>query len=92
MNDISIDNPNVITYSNHLEFAGRKLAFKHKKLFDITGKTPIYIKQSNNGWYVNRRLLTIQKVKNLIINKSITLDISHVQWYIQEQIKHCFNL
>jgi uncharacterized NAD(P)/FAD-binding protein YdhS len=92
MKDISIDNPNYITYSNYLFFNKKRLAFRKKNLFDITTNNPIYIPRSDDGWYVNRQLLTVQKTKEILVNKEIIINISHLQWYIQEELIHCFNL
>jgi hypothetical protein len=43
-----------ITYSNHFEFNGAKLAFKKQLLFDITS-TPRLIPYTNGYWLINRK-------------------------------------
>lgn len=81
-----------ITYSNHFEFNGARLAFRKKLLFDITTNTPRFIPNDNGYWLVNRKQLTPLAAKGLIKNKAITVDISHLQMYQQCHLEECFNL
>lgn len=90
MNLPPIDNY-IITYSNRFEFNGRKLAFRKKLLFDIT-ETPKLINKSDQGWWVNRQLLTIGRVKEIIINEPAEVNVSNLPWYVQIHIDECFNL
>jgi hypothetical protein len=80
-NETTIDY-NVVTYSNYLHFAGRKLAFKSKLLFDITG-APKLIPRSAQGWWIGRELLTVGKAKELIKHECVSVDISSLQWWQQ---------
>lgn len=81
----------IITYSNLIEFEGRKLAFRKKELFDVSG-IPSLIKRSDQGWWIGRKLLTPTKAKELtkIINHNV--DVTGLQWYDQEKLNHVFNL
>lgn len=90
---MNTENPNIITYTNWLEFEGRKLAFRNKELFDIT-ETPKWIPYNdwNRFWIVNRKQLTKKRAKELIIKETIVVDISALQWYQQERLRHCFQL
>lgn len=90
-NNITIEKPYIITYTNLIEFEGRKLAFRKKELFDICG-IPNYIKRSEQGWWIGRKLLTLTKAKELIKNINFEVDVTHLQWYQQEQLNHVFNL
>ena len=91
MKESTIDNTYVITYTNHLFFGGKTLAFRKKELFDITG-IPSLINRSEQGWWIGRKLLTPTKAQELIIPKCIEVDVSELQWYQQEQLNHVFNL
>ena len=75
-----------VTYNNLIEFNGRKLAFKSKNLWDITG-SPKMIPESEKGWYVNRMLPTKLKAKSLVKTQETVIDLSGIAWNIQEQIK-----
>lgn len=86
-----MQNPNIITYSNHFIFNGRTLAFRKQLLFDITS-TPKYIEYNGEYWIVNRKQLTIKKAKELIVNEPKIVDISNLQWYQQIELSECFNL
>lgn len=90
-NNITIEKPYIITYSNLIEFEGCKLAFRKKELFNIDG-IPTYVKRTNQGWWIGRKLLTQGKAKELITNKQTDIDVSFMQWYDQEQLNHVFNL
>jgi hypothetical protein len=87
--------PNIykITYSNWFEFEGRILAFRKQQLFDITD-SPRHIpfNEIAQAWIINRKQLTKSKAKELIRNESKEVDVSNLQWYIQEQLNHVFNL
>lgn len=81
----------IIEYTNMIEFEGRKLSFRKKELFDISG-TPSHIKRSEQGWWVGRKLLTLLKAKELHKLVNVKIDVTDLQWYIQEQLNHVFNL
>ena len=80
-----------ITYKNLIEFEGKLLAFKGKELFDITD-IPKHIKRTNQGWWIGRNLLTVEKAKQQIQSKETIKDVSNLQWYQQENLNHVFNL
>ena len=93
---MNTENPNneyKITYSNSFEFEGILLAFRKKELFDIS-KLPIHIPFNKiaNCWLIKRKQLTLSKSQDLITNKQITVDVTDLQWYQQEQLNHVFNL
>jgi hypothetical protein len=88
---MNIDNPYIITYSNHLFFEGRRLAFRKQELFDITN-SPIHIPFKDKYWIVNRKQLTKLKAKELLINTPITVDISTLNWDLQCHLDGVFNL
>lgn len=85
-------NPNIITYSNHFYFEGEKLAFRKKELFNINGLPKHIPFNKNEFWIVNRKQLTKLKAKELIINQSVQIDISELQWYKQCELEEVFNL
>ncbi len=82
-----------IVYSNFLEFNNRKLAFRKGFLFDITS-TPIYIPFNKNEqvWSVNGKPLTKSNAESLVVRQSISVDVSHLQWYTQCELDEVFNL
>lgn len=83
--------PYTLIYSNLIEFYGRKLSFRKKELFDITG-IPTHIKRSEQGWWIGRKLLTLLKAKELVKKEYTCKDITELQWHRQEQLNHVFNL
>lgn len=95
MNDETLDIPYIITYSNHFEFNGKILAYRKKILFDITN-TPnaLFLTNNNgsNGYWINRKWLSESMIKKIIINEPKKVDVSHLQWYLQENLNHVFNL
>ena len=82
-----------ITYSNHFSFEGMNLAFRNKLLFCID-KVPALIpfNEIANCWIIKRKQLTKLKAKELVIKEPTKVDVSNLQWYLQEQLNHCFNL
>jgi hypothetical protein len=93
MNTENLNNEYKITYNYTLEFEDVLLAFRKKKLFDIS-KIPIHIpfNKPANAWLIKRKQLTLSKAKDLTTNKQVTVDVSDLQWYQQEQLNHVFNL
>jgi hypothetical protein len=87
--------PYTITYSNYFNIDGKTFAFRKKLLFDISD-IPVHIPLLNNngsiGIWINRKWVSINTMKKLIAKKDIVIDVSTAQWYIQEQLNHCFNL
>jgi hypothetical protein len=93
-----MSNPNkyVITYSNHFEFNGKKLAFRKGYLFDI-GFLPNYLPMKDNngslGWWVNRKWLSKSTAKELAKDfKPIDIDVSDLNCFTQIELDECFNL
>jgi hypothetical protein len=79
--EISIEKPlYIITYSNHLEFNNRTLAFRNKELFDITG-IPSHIPFNLNDryWSVKGKQLTISKAQELIKKEPKEVDVTDLQ-------------
>lgn len=87
------NNEYFITYSNSFKFENVLLAFRKKELFNITD-TPklIPFNENANCWLVNRKQLTISKVKELITNIPVIKDLSDLQWYQQINLDQVFNL
>lgn len=87
------NNEYFITYSNHLFFANKTLAFRNKLLFDITNvPTLINFNEKNKYWLVNRHQLTKSKAKEIYINEPKIVDVTGLQWNIQINLDKCFNL
>lgn len=82
--------PYTIEYKYTFEFNGRILGFRKKELFDLTD-TPKPIKFVGH-WNINRKQLSLSKAKELTKDNLIIKDVSELQWYEQEQLKHVFNL
>jgi|WetSurMetagenome_2_1015567.scaffolds.fasta_scaffold495021_2 hypothetical protein len=93
MNTEKPNNEYKITYNYTLEFEGVLLAFRKKELFDIS-KLPIHIpfNKTASAWLINRKQLTLSKAQELTTNKQVTVDVTDMQWYQQEQLNHVFNL
>ena len=87
--------PYTITYSNHFKVGDNTFAFRNKELFNIT-KTPTYIslKQNNGskGYWINREWFSLTKIKSIITNTPITVDVSNLNWDHQCRLDGVFNL
>lgn len=95
MNNETLDEPYIITYSNYFEYNGKILAYRKKVLFDITNiPNALFLTSNNgsNGYWINRKWLSESKIKELIISLPKKVDVSSLQWYQQEQLNHVFNL
>lgn len=90
-----MNKPYTITYSNYFEIYGKIFAFRKKLLFDIS-ETPIYKPLLNNngsiGIWVNRKWVSIANMKKIIVKSEKVVDVSNLQWHVQEQLNKCFNL
>jgi hypothetical protein len=87
---MSIENPYIIKYSNSFTFNGRLLAFRKGELFDITN-TPKHIPFVGH-WNVDRKQLSFKTAESLVKNIGVKKDVSNLQWYLQEELNHVFNL
>lgn len=91
----NLDNSYFITYSNHFEIEGKTFSFRKKELFNIDN-VPMRIELKNNnncfGYWINRKWLSLSRIKEMIVNKSKMVDVSDLQWYDQIQLDHVFNL
>ncbi len=95
MNTETLDNIYIITYSNHFEFNGKILAYRKKVLFDITNiPNALFLANNNgsNGYWINRKWLSESAIKRLIKQEPKLVDVSDLQWYLQEQLNGVFNL
>ena len=88
-------NLDTIIYSNYFYLENRVFAFRKKLLFDITN-LPILVelKDNNNclGYWINRKWFTLSKLKPLVKSEQKIVDVSSLQWYVQINLKECFNL
>ena len=84
-----------IIYTNYFLVKNRRFSFRKKLLFDTT-ETPFYLELKDNngskGYWINRKWFSLSKIQNMIVNESVEIDISKLQWYMQEDLIHCFNL
>lgn len=87
---MSIENPYIIKYSNSFTFNGRLLAFRKGELFDITN-TPKHIPFVGH-WNVDRKQLSFKTAESLVKNIGVEKDVTNLQWYLQEELNHVFNL
>jgi len=89
----NLDNTYFIIYSNHLELEGKTFAFRKKQLFDITNVPKLLeLKDNNNcqGYWINRKWFTLSKLKPLVLMEERIVDVSELQWYLQERLNHVF--
>lgn len=89
------ENLDIIIYSNHFELENRVFAFRKKHLFDITNIPKlIELKDNNNclGYWINRKWLTLSKLKPLVKTENKIVDVSELQWNLQINLDHVFNL
>lgn len=91
----NLDNKYFITYSNYFIFENRVFAFRKKLLFDITNLPTLINEVDNNnciGFWINRKFLSLSKIKNMIIKDDKTIDVSSLQWYQQIDLDLCCNI
>jgi hypothetical protein len=85
----------IITYSNHFKIANTIFAFRKKELFEIS-KTPIYKKQIEvsgcKGYWLKGKFYSLSKLKELIVNEPVDVDVSGLQWHKQIELDEVFNL
>ena len=88
-------NLDTIVYSNYFELEDKRYSFRKKVLFDITNlPRKLDLKDNNNclGYWINRKWYSLSKIKNLIKNEKIIVDVSSLQWYEQINLNEVFNL
>ena len=91
----NLDNSYFITYSNHFEIDNKTFAFRKKCLFNITNIPKLLeLKDNNNclGYWINRKWYSLSKLKEIVVSKEITVDVSDLQWYDQLKLDYVFNL
>lgn len=91
----NLDNSYLIEYSNYFILEGRTFAFRRKELFDITNvPNHIPLKDNNNcyGYWINRKWLSLSKIKDMIVNEKKLVDVSDLQWNYQLHLDYVFNL
>ena len=91
----NLDTNYFITYSNYFEIEGKTFAFRRKELFDISS-IPKYMDLKNNnncfGYWINRKWVSLSKIKDMIVNEKKAVDVSDLQWYTQINLDYVFNL
>ena len=90
-----IKNLDTIIYSNYFIIENMVFSFRKKELFNITN-LPIHIplKDNNNckGYWINRKWISLSKIKGLVIKEEKEVDVSGLQWYQQINLQEVFNL
>lgn len=89
---MNTEKPYIIEYPYTFKFNERVLGFRKKELFDITDDIPKHIKFVETHWNINRKQLSKTKAQELVKKETVIKDVSSLQWYQQEQLKHVFNL
>lgn len=90
-----MDKPYTITYSNYFKVGDKTFAFRKKELFDVSKMPkhmPIKSNNGSNGYWINREWYSLTKIKQLIINQPIKIDVSNLAWYTQIELDEVFNL
>lgn len=91
--ETNLDKPYLITYSNHFEIDNKTFAFRKKLLFDITNIPKLLeLKDNNNcfGYWINRKWLSLSRIKEIIVNDFKKVDVSDLQWYDQIKLDYVF--
>ena len=85
----------IITYSNHFKIGDKTFAFRKKELFDISNN-PMWLQLKDNngskGYWINRSWYSLTKIKTLILNEDINVNVSNLAWNIQIDLDEVFNL
>ena len=52
------------------------------------------LKNNNNcfGYWINRKWVSLSKIKDMIVNENKVVDVSNLQWYVQINLDYVFNL
>jgi len=86
-----IEQKEFVKYIHGFEYAGKLYGFKNKNLFLLSGSSPEYIEMKVNhnqkGYYLGRDFVSLEKIKPITKEINLTVDISNLQWYIQEDLK-----
>ena len=87
------NNQYFITYSNSFYFEGELLAFRKKKLFNISSVPKLILyNNTSNCWIIKRKHLSLLKSKSLVTDNKVIVDVSDLQWYKQIDIDLVINL
>ena len=89
----NLDNVYIIIYSNYFKIENKVFSFRKKVLFDIT-ETPkqLELKDNNNclGYWINRKWLSLSKIKELVKVGLIKKDVTNLQWHEQIKLDYVF--
>ena len=91
--ELNLDNKYIITYSNFFNIENKTFSFRKKELFEITNiPKHLELKNNNNcfGYWINRKWLSLSKIKEIIINDIKKIDVSGLQWYDQIKLDYVF--
>lgn len=91
----NLDNTYFINYSNYFVVDEKVFAFRRKELFEINNiPKHLELKNNNNcfGYWINRKWLSLSKIKDMIVNDFKKVDVSDLQWYDQIKLDCVFNL
>lgn len=91
--ELNLDNKYIITYSNFFNIENKTFSFRKKELFEITNiPKHLELKNNNNcfGYWINRKWLSLSKIKEIIINDIKKIDVSDLQWYDQIKLDYVF--
>lgn len=87
------NNEYFITYSNSFYFENTLLSFRKKELFNISSiPKHVPFNEIANCWLVNRKQLSLSKIKELVTQKEVIVDISDLRWNKQIELDYVFNL
>ena len=85
----------IITYSNHFKIENSTFAFRKKELFCIDKipqlKNKIEV-SGCKGYWLKGKFYSLSKLEKIVIKQPIDVDVSDLQWYLQEQLNGVFNL
>ena len=87
--------PYTITYTNYFKVDNKIFAFRKKELFNISTTPkhlPIKSNNGSNGYWINREWYSLSRIKQLIINEPLKVDVSNLQWNEQAELDEVFNL
>ncbi len=85
----------IITYSNHFKIENSTFAFRKKELFCIDKipqlKNKIEV-SGCKGYWLKGKFYSLSKLEKIVIKQPIDVDVSDLQWCLQERLNGVFNL
>lgn len=85
----------IITYTNYFKIGNSTFAFRKRELFDISN-VPVIKQQIEvsgcKGYWLIGKFHSLSSLQKIVVVEPVKVDVSDLQWNIQIQLNHVFNL